>query len=57
MLSVPSSPALKPPSAYTIRRTSRPRFDIPSKVDGSAIYGIDFKVPGMLYAAVDIAPV
>ena len=28
-----------------------------SKVDGSAIYGIDFTMPGMLHAAVEIAPV
>ena len=54
---VPSSPALKRPEAYTIRRTARPRLDIPSKVDGSAIYGIDFTLPGMLHAAIEIAPV
>ncbi len=54
---VPSNPTLKDPDTYTIRRTARPRFDIPSKVDGSARYGIDFTLPGMLYAAVDIAPV
>ena len=28
-----------------------------SKVDGSAIYGIDFTMPGLLHAAVEIAPV
>jgi len=56
-LAVPSKPVLKNPDSYTIRRTARPRFDTPSKVDGSAIYGIDFKLPGMLYAAVEIAPV
>ena len=54
---VPAHPVLKDPDTYTIRRTARPRFDIPSKVDGGAIYGIDFTVPGMLYAAVDMAPV
>jgi isoquinoline 1-oxidoreductase beta subunit len=54
---VPASPVLKSPDTYTIRRTARPRFDIPSKVDGSAVYGLDFTVPGMLYAAVEIAPV
>ena len=54
---VPSSPDLKDPETYTLRRTSPPRFDIPPKVDGSAVYGIDFTLPGMLYAAVDIAPV
>ncbi len=55
--SVPSHPALKDPNTYTLRRTSRQRLDLRSKVDGSAIYGIDFTMPGMLHAAVDIAPV
>lgn len=54
---VPSRPTLKNPDAYTIRRTSRPRFDLRSKVDGSAVYGIDFTLPGLLHAAVEIAPV
>ncbi len=54
---VPENPVLKDPDSYTLRRTSKPRFDIPPKVDGSAVYGIDFTLPGMLYAAVDIAPV
>ena len=54
---VPSNPQLKDPDSYTLRRTARHRFDIPSKVNGSAVYGIDFTLPGMLYAAVDIAPV
>jgi isoquinoline 1-oxidoreductase beta subunit len=54
---VPSNPTLKHPDTYTIRRTSRPRFDISSKVDGSTVYGIDFKAPGMLSAALEIAPV
>jgi isoquinoline 1-oxidoreductase subunit beta len=54
---VPTSPALKAPDSYTIRRTSPTRLDIPSKVDGSAIYAIDFTTPGMLYAAIEMAPV
>jgi isoquinoline 1-oxidoreductase subunit beta len=33
------------------------RVELPSKVDGSAIYGIDVQVPGMLYGAVLRAPV
>ena len=56
-LRVPTAPALKDRSRYTIRGTARPRLDIPAKVDGSAVYGIDFTTPGMLYAAIDIAPV
>jgi len=54
---VPTTPALKHPDSFTIRRTSPPRRDLPSKVDGSAKYAIDFTTPGMLYAAVEIAPV
>ena len=54
---VPPHPALKDPDTYTIRRTARKRFDIPPKVDGSVKFGIDFTLPGMLHAAVDIAPV
>ncbi len=54
---VPTSPALKHPDSFTIRRTSTRRLDIPSKVDGSAIYAIDFTTPGMLYAAIEMAPV
>lgn len=56
-LAVPVKPALKDPSKYTLRGTSTPRRDIPSKVNGSAKYGIDVVVPGMLHAAVDLAPV
>ena len=56
-LPVPDNPDLKDPKTYTLRRTARRRFDIPPKVDGSAVYGIDFALPGMLYAAIDIAPV
>jgi isoquinoline 1-oxidoreductase beta subunit len=56
-LKVPTSPTLKSPDAFTLRRRSVPRLDIPSKVDGTAIYGIDVTVPGMLYAAVEMAPV
>jgi isoquinoline 1-oxidoreductase beta subunit len=55
---VPTSPTLKTRDAFTIRgRISTPRLDIPSKVDGSAKYAIDFTAPGMLYAALEIAPV
>ena len=54
---VPSNPPFKAPDTYTIRRTSKARFDIPPKVNGGVRYGIDFTLPGMLHAAVDIAPV
>ena len=37
--------------------TSPPRLDIPSKVDGSAIYGMDVRRPGMRFASIERCPV
>lgn len=48
-LPVPDNPPLKT-GGYKIVGKSTPRLDTPSKVDGSAIYGIDFRVPEMKYA-------
>lgn len=50
-------PVLKETSEFSLMGTSQPRFDIPSKVDGSASFGIDVKLPGMKYAAIKAAPV
>ena len=52
-----SNPTLKPRSAYTLVGKSIPRIDIPNKVNGTAVYGIDAVVPGMAYAAIKISPV
>jgi len=49
-LPVPDNPPLKN-GAYKIVGKPIPRLDTPSKVNGSAIYGMDFRVPGMRYAA------
>jgi CO/xanthine dehydrogenase Mo-binding subunit len=48
-LPVPENPALKT-AGYKIVGKPLPRLDTPSKVNGSAIYGLDFRVPGMKYA-------
>jgi isoquinoline 1-oxidoreductase beta subunit len=48
---------LKQPSQYRIVGKSMPRFDIPSKTDGSATYGMDVQVPGMVYATLLRSPV
>ena len=53
---IPQDPPLKTVSQYTVIGTSRPRVDVPDKVDGSARYGIDVTLPDMLYAAVKTCP-
>lgn len=55
-LPIPDDPPLKN-GGYTIVGKPLPRLDTPSKVNGSAIYGIDFRVPGMKYAALARCPV
>jgi isoquinoline 1-oxidoreductase beta subunit len=55
-LPVPEDPPLKRPEDYTIVGRPRPRFDLPSKVDGSAVFGSDVVVPGMLVASVERPP-
>ena len=55
-LPVPQRPPLKPRADLTLRGRSIPRVDVPSKVDGSAVFGIDVHVPGMLAAAIRRPP-
>jgi isoquinoline 1-oxidoreductase beta subunit len=54
---LPDKPALKSSDKFHIMGTSPQRNDIPAKVDGSAMFGIDAALPGMKYAAVKAAPV
>ncbi len=49
-------PRLKNEAAHALIGKSVSRLDTPSKVDGSAVFGIDVKVPGMLVGAVRMAP-
>jgi isoquinoline 1-oxidoreductase beta subunit len=51
-LPVPENPPLKDESQFKIIGTSVPRLDVPDKVSGKAIFGIDSFVPDMLYAAI-----
>jgi len=53
----PAEPALKQPADFKIIGTSTKRYDIPLKVNGQAIYGMDVKLPGLLTAVVARCPV
>ena len=52
-----NKPTLKKPEQFTLMGTDLPRHDIPSKVTGEAMFGVDAQVPGMHYAAIRQAPV
>ena len=56
-LPVPSDPALKDRTQHRVIGTTPARLDSPAKVDGSARFGADVSVPGMLYASVAQCPV
>src|ERR1700674_4259278 len=56
-LPVPQNVPLKSPSQYTLIGKATKRLDTPDKVNGSARYGIDVRLPGMLYAVVARCPV
>jgi isoquinoline 1-oxidoreductase subunit beta len=48
---------LKPMSQFKLVGKEVARVDLPSKVNGKAIYGIDTRLPGLHYAAVLVSPV
>jgi isoquinoline 1-oxidoreductase subunit beta len=50
------TPQLKPASERRLIGQNLKRLDTPAKVDGSAIFGIDVRVPDMLFGAVRMAP-
>ena len=53
----PKSIALKDPKDFTIVGKATKRLDTPHKVNGTAEYGIDVKLPGMVYASLAQSPV
>ncbi len=55
--SLASDPVLKTRDQWKLIGKPVPRRDIPAKVDGSAVYGIDFTLPDMRVATVAASPV
>ena len=56
-LPVPEKVALKDPKDFTIVGKRTKRLDTPGKVNGTAEFGIDVKLPGMVYASLEQCPV
>jgi isoquinoline 1-oxidoreductase subunit beta len=54
---VPTDVKLKDPSAFRIVGTPAKRLDVAGKIDGTAVFGIDVKLPGMQIATVAASPV
>jgi isoquinoline 1-oxidoreductase beta subunit len=54
---VPSAVTLKDPKDFQLIGKPVKRRDTPIKVDGRAIFGIDVRVPGMLYTVIERSPV
>lgn len=55
-LSPPQDIPLKPRSAYRLIGKPLRRQDTPLKTNGTAVFGLDKRIPGMLYAAVERNP-
>ncbi len=53
----PKTIALKDPKDFTIVGRATKRLDTPHKVNGTAEYGMDVKLPGMVYASLAQSPV
>jgi isoquinoline 1-oxidoreductase beta subunit len=56
-LPVPEKVALKDPKDFKIVGKRTQRLDTPAKVNGTAEFGIDVKLPGMVYASIEQCPV
>jgi isoquinoline 1-oxidoreductase beta subunit len=55
--SAPDALVLKSPKDFRIIGTPVARLDIPSKVDGTAVFGVDVRLPDMLFATLRHPPV
>jgi isoquinoline 1-oxidoreductase subunit beta len=55
-LEVPKEPKLKDSKDFKLLGKSVARPEIPSKVNGTAVFGMDSNVPGMLFASIERSP-
>jgi isoquinoline 1-oxidoreductase beta subunit len=55
-LEPPSKVTLKRPEEWRLLGKPQPRVDVPDKVTGKAVFGIDVDLPDMLYATVRMNP-
>ena len=53
----PEAITIKPPDQWTLMGTEQKNLDVPLKVTGQLVYGIDVRLPGMKWAAVKTCPV
>nr|WKF61107.1 Isoquinoline 1-oxidoreductase subunit beta [Paraburkholderia busanensis] len=56
-LPAPQNVPLKQPKDFKLIGTPQKRLDSPEKVDGTAMFGLDVRVPDMVYAAIANCPV
>src|SRR2546426_1421195 len=56
-IKLPAEPKIKTPDQFTLMNKPTPFLETPLRVDGSATYGMDVRLPGMLYAAAKASPV
>ncbi len=56
-LPVPEKVALKDPKDFTVVGKRTRRLDTPAKTNGTAEFGIDVKLPGLVYASLEQCPV
>jgi isoquinoline 1-oxidoreductase beta subunit len=53
---VPGAPVLKPRASFRFVGRTMPRLDLPAKIDGTARFGLDVRVAGMLFATLARCP-
>ena len=56
-ITLAEEPAIKTPAQFTFIPRPMPRVDVVHKTNGSAKFGIDAQVPGMVFAAITACPV